>query len=60
MIAKAKLIRSVSNLQPLINECDELISIFVKSARTARRNRKKLPSLEFVIRISLFVNRYSI
>jgi four helix bundle protein len=41
MIAKAKLIRSVSKLQPLINECDELISIFVKSAQTARRNRKK-------------------
>ncbi len=40
MIAKAKLIRSVSKLQPLINECDELISIFVKSAQTARRNRK--------------------
>jgi four helix bundle protein len=41
MIAKAKLIRSASKLQPLINECDELISIFVKSAQTARRNRKK-------------------
>ncbi len=41
MIVKAKLIRSVSALQPLINECDELISIFVKSAQTARRNRKK-------------------
>jgi len=41
MIAKAKLIRSVSKVQPLIDECDELISIFVKSAQTARRNRKK-------------------
>jgi four helix bundle protein len=41
MIGKAKLIRSVSKLQPLINECDELISIFVKSAQTAPRNMIK-------------------
>lgn len=41
MIAKAKLIRPVSKIQPLIDECDELISIFVKSAQTARRNCKK-------------------
>ena len=41
MIAKAKLIRPVSKIQPLIDECDELISIFVKSAQTARRNSKK-------------------
>jgi len=41
MIAKAKLIRSASQLQPLIDECNELISIFVKSAQTARRNRTK-------------------
>ena len=41
MIAKAKLIRPVSKIQPLIDECDELISIFVKSAKTARRNSIK-------------------
>jgi four helix bundle protein len=40
MIAKAQLIRSVTKLQPLINDCDELISIFVKSAQTARQCRK--------------------
>ena len=40
MIVKAKLIRSASKLQPIICECDELISIFVKSAQTARRNKK--------------------
>jgi four helix bundle protein len=39
MIVKAKLIRSDSKLQPIICECDELISIFVKSAQTARKNR---------------------
>jgi four helix bundle protein len=41
MIAKAKLIQPVSKIQLLIEECDELISIFVKSAQTARRNSKK-------------------
>jgi len=41
MIAKAKLIQPVSKIQPLIDECDELISIFVKSAQTAQRNSKK-------------------
>ena len=41
MIAKAKLIEPVSKIQSLIDECDELISIFVKSAQTARRNSQK-------------------
>ena len=40
MIVKARLIRPVSKLEPLIAECDELISIFVKSVQTARGNRK--------------------
>ena len=40
MIGKARLIRPVSKLEPLIAECDELISIFVKSVQTARGNRK--------------------
>ena len=41
MIVKAKLIKSAPRVRPLIDECDELISIFVKSAQTARRNSKK-------------------
>jgi hypothetical protein len=41
MIDKAKLIRPVSKLRPLINECDELIAIFVKSVKTARENKKR-------------------
>jgi len=40
IIERAKLIRPVSKLQPLIDECDELIAIFVKSAKTARENKK--------------------
>ena len=40
IIERAKLIRPVSKLQPLINECDELLAIFVKSAKTARENKK--------------------
>ena len=58
MIGKAKLIRSVSKLQPLIDECDELISIFVKSAQTARRNKKNLLSSSFVIRYSSIVTQF--
>jgi four helix bundle protein len=40
IIERAKLIRPVSKLQPLIDECDELLAIFVKSAKTARENKK--------------------
>ena len=46
MIEKAKLLRSASKLQPLIYECDELISIFVKSAQTARENKKRMANNE--------------
>jgi len=35
MVRRAELIKPVSTLDPLIQETDELISIFVKSAKTA-------------------------
>jgi len=41
MIKKARFVGPGSKLQPLIVECDELIAIFVKSAKTARENKKK-------------------
>ena len=42
MIVKANLIKPMSKLEPLINESNELISIFVTSVKTAkqRENRK--------------------
>ena len=36
IIAKASLMKPADQLQPIIKESDELISIFVKSARTAK------------------------
>jgi four helix bundle protein len=41
MIVRANLIKTVSQLDTLINENDELISIFVSSINTAKRNREK-------------------
>ena len=41
MIVKANLIKPVSKLDPLIDENNQLISIFVKSIDTARQNIKK-------------------
>ena len=41
MIVRAKLIKPVSKLEPLIKENDELISIFVTSIKTAKQNKKK-------------------
>jgi four helix bundle protein len=41
MIVESNLIKPKSRLHPLIQECDELISIFVKSVNTADSNRKK-------------------
>ncbi len=41
MIIQAKLIKSVSRLDTLIDETDQLISIFVKSIKTANKNRVK-------------------
>ncbi len=43
MIVRAKLIKSVSNLESLIQENNELISIFVSSIRTAKKAKKKFP-----------------
>ena len=41
MIVRAKLIKPVSKLEPLIKENDELISIFMTSIKTAKQNKKK-------------------
>ena len=39
IIAKATLVTSQALLEPMIQECDELISIFVKSVQTANKNK---------------------
>ena len=36
LIGKALIIKPQSRLEPIIQECNELISIFVKSAKTAK------------------------
>ena len=41
MIGRAKLIKPTSRLNPLIAENNELISIFVASINTARRDKRK-------------------
>jgi len=41
MIVRAHLIKPGSKLKPLINENNELISIFVKSIITAKQNKRK-------------------
>ena len=41
IMVKAELIKPVSELDPLIDENNQLISIFVKSIQTARQNREK-------------------
>jgi four helix bundle protein len=41
MIAKAALVKSASQLDPLINENNELISIFVTSVKTARQKKRE-------------------
>ena len=41
LIMRASLINPTARLQPLIQECDELISIFVQSVKTADSNRKQ-------------------
>ena len=42
MIVRAQLIKSVSKLDSLIQENNELISIFVTSIRTAKKGKKKI------------------
>jgi len=41
MIVRANLMRHASKLEPLIDENNELISIFVTSVKTARKKSKK-------------------
>ncbi len=41
MIVRAKIIKPASKLESLIDENNQLISIFVKSIQTARKKRKK-------------------
>ncbi len=41
MIIQAKLIKPASRIDTLIDETDQLISIFVKSIKTANKNREK-------------------
>ena len=41
MIVRAKLITPTSKLDPLIQESNELISIFVTSIRTAKKGKKR-------------------
>jgi four helix bundle protein len=41
MIVRAKLIKPATKLDPLIEENDELISIFVSSVNTAKQNKRK-------------------
>jgi len=43
MIVRAELIKPVSKLDALIQENNELISIYVISIRTAKKGKKKLP-----------------
>jgi len=42
IIVKAKLIKPASKLEPLIDENNELISIFVKSIKTAKQKKRDL------------------
>jgi len=52
MIVKANLIKPATNLDPLIDENNQLISIFVTSIRTAKQRNKK--TSRFGIRYSVF------
>lgn len=44
MIGKAKILKSASELEPLIDESNQLISIFVASVNTAKQNKKNCKS----------------
>ena len=44
MMVKANIIRPASNLEPLVHENNELISIFVTSVKTARQKEDKKTS----------------
>ncbi len=44
IIARASLVKPQTLLEPLIHECDELISIFVKSVKTANSKNNEIRS----------------
>jgi hypothetical protein len=44
IIAQASLVKPQTLLEPLIQECDELISIFVKSIKTATSKNNSIRS----------------
>ncbi|MBW1829769.1 MAG: four helix bundle protein [Deltaproteobacteria bacterium] len=44
MIGKARLLKPASKLEPLIDESNQLISIFVASVSTAKQNKKNCKS----------------
>jgi CheY-like chemotaxis protein len=46
-------------IEPLIDENNQLISIFVKSIQTARKKRRKLRNSIFLVRYSIFIRRPS-
>jgi len=45
IIKKSKLVRNFSEVDLLISECNELVSIFVKSVETAEKNMNKKLSI---------------
>jgi four helix bundle protein len=45
IIKKSKLVRNFSEVDLLISECNELVSIFVKSVETAEKNMNKKISI---------------
>jgi four helix bundle protein len=67
MIVRTRLIKPESKLESLIDENNELISIFVKSVNTAKKIKEKnhnsifiVQYLSLIIRYSMFIIRYSI
>ena len=44
IIARTKTIRGKESLDPIMQECNELIAIFVTSVKTAQRNMKSIAS----------------
>jgi len=55
MIAKANLVKSASQLDPLIDESNQLISIFVTCIRTASQKSARFHDSKFLVRYSIFM-----
>jgi four helix bundle protein len=55
IIGKANLLKPASKLEPLIDESNQLISIFVASVKTAKQNKRKIRNL--VVRYSIVKSR---